>query len=308
MLLIKRVRYTPGNSFSKMNISLSFLMPLLIQGLLFAEPPNLASPLAQAQRLYRHTDYSGAIRVLAAVPAKDPGMNEMIGQCYFMLGDYKKATVFLEGASEAEPRNSVYLNWLGKVYGKRAETSFPINAMSWASKTRATLEKAVEVDPANWEAIDDLFDFYLQAPGIVGGGVDRAEKLTAIIARRDPAEAAYDEARIAETRKQFDAAEQDLKRAAELAPHQASRLLALAKFCAKHGRFEESDKFFEQAERLAPNAPDVYFAEASTYIKANRNMNTAKVLLKKYLSASNLTPDDPPKSEAEKLLRKVSGS
>ena len=205
-------------------------------------------------------------------------------------------------------RQLSYLTWLGRVYGRRAETSFAFNALGWASKSRTSLEKAVQLDPANWEAVDDLFEFYLQAPGFMGGGLDRAEKLAEIVTRRDPAEGAYDRARIAEARKQYGPAEQYLKRAAELAPHQVGRLLDLAKFLAKQGRYEESDRTFVQAEKVAPDAPKVYFAEASTYIKTNRNVDTAKDLLKKYLNASNLTPDDPPKSEAEKLLRKVSGS
>jgi Flp pilus assembly protein TadD len=129
-----------------------------------------------------------------------------------------------------------------------------------------------------------------------------------MVARRDPAEGAYDRARIAEARKQYGPAEQYLKRAAELAPHQVGRLLDLAKFLAKQGRFEESDRTFLEAEKVAPDAPKVLFAEASTYLKANRNIETARELLKRYLNASNLTPDDPPKSEAERLLKKASGS
>ena len=285
-----------------------FVMLLLIPGLLLAETPEPGQALTQAHKLYRHTDYTTAIRLLSDIPVKDAAVNELLGQCYFMSADYKKATEYLESAAATEPRNSQYLTWLGRVYGRRAETSFAWNAISWAAKSRTSLETAMQLDPANWEAVDDLFEFYLQAPGLMGGGLDRAEKLAVMVARRDPAEAAYDRALIAEARKQYDSAEQHLKRAAELAPHQVGRLLDLAKFFAKQGRYEESDRFFVQAERIAPDAPKVYFAEASTYIKTNRNVETAKILLRKYLNASNLTPEDPPKSEAEKLLRKVSGS
>src|SRR5262249_33166508 len=160
-------------------------------------------------------------------------------------------------------------------------TSFALNAIGWASKSRTALEKAAQLDPANFEAVNDLFEFYLQAPGFMGGGLDRAEKLAEMVSRRDPAEAAYDRARIAEARKQYGPAEQYLKRAAELAAHQVGRLLDLAKFLAKQGRFEESDRTFVEAEKVAPNAPKVFFAEASTYIKSNRNVDSARELLKK---------------------------
>jgi hypothetical protein len=49
------------------------------------------------------------------------------------------------------------------------------------------------------------------------------------------------------------------------------------------------------------------FARAHTYIKQKRNLNQAKVLLEKYLRA-NLTPDDPPRDEASKLLKQVDGA
>ena len=279
-----------------------FVMLVLSSGMLFGE----SASLEQARNLYRHTDYQSAIRLLAEQD-HDPAVRALLGQCYFMTADYKKATEHLEKAVAAEPNNSEYLTWLGRTYGRRAETSFALNAIGWASKMRNTLERAVQLDPSNSEAVNDLFEFYLEAPGIMGGGLDRAEKLAEVVARRDPAEAAYDRARIAEARKQFNSAEQYLKRAAELSPHQVGRLLDLAKFQAKQGRYEESDRTFVQAEKVAPDAPKVYFAEAVTYIKANRNVGTARELLKKYLNAS-LTPDDPPRSEAERLLRKVSGS
>jgi len=46
---------------------------------------------------------------------------------------------------------------------------------------------------------------------------------------------------------------------------------------------------------------------ADSYIKANRNLEVAKDLLKRYLS-SNITAEDPPKSSARKLLQQIEGS
>jgi tetratricopeptide (TPR) repeat protein len=177
----------------------SLVMLVVSPGLLFAD----SAAIERAQKLYRHTDYQAAIQVLSADNDNSPATNGLLGQCYFMSGEYKRATEYLEKAAVAEPENSLYQTWLGRVYGRRAETAFALNAIGWASKSRASLERAVQLDSANWQAVDDLFEFYLQAPGFMGGGLDRAEKLTEVVARRDPAEAAYDRARIAEARKQF---------------------------------------------------------------------------------------------------------
>ena len=122
----------------------------------------------------------------------------------------------------------------------------------------------------------------------------------------DPVEGHYVQARLSEKHKEFGTAEQQLRRAAELAPQQIGRAIDLAKFLAKQGRTQESEQTFQQAARINPDSPKLLFARAETYIRDGRNLSTAKDLLKRYLKA-DLTPDDPPRSEAEKLLREASG-
>lgn len=93
----------------------------------------------------------------------------------------------------------------------------------------------------------------------------------------------------------------------ELTPHHVGRILDLAKYLAKRGRFQESEAAFDRAAQVDPASPRVYFDRARVYIEEKRNLDRAKDLLKKYLQ-SNLTPDDPPREQAEKLLRQVSST
>jgi Flp pilus assembly protein TadD len=164
----------------------------------------------------------------------------------------------------------------------------------------------VQLDPRNKEALSDLFEYYLEAPGFMGGGLDKAVSVATQMASIDPVDGQIAQARLAENKKEFVRAEEHLKRAAELAPHQAGRLIALARFLAKQGRIRESDQTFLQAEKIAPNSPQVIYARADTYIEQGRNLDAARKLLKRYLQAQ-LTPDDPSRSAAEKLLKKASG-
>jgi len=256
--------------------------------------------------LYKHTDYDGSLKLLLPLHEKGAADLALIGQDYFMLGDAKRASDFFQQAVTIEPNNSVYHHWLGRAYGRRAETGNPFTALGQASKARQSFEKAVELDPKNSEAVNDLFEFYLEAPGFVGGGLDKAKQVADRIAERDAAEGNYAHARIAEKHKQFYDVEKYLRHAMQLAPHQVGRVIDLAKFLAKQGRFEESDKTFVAAQKLAPDAPKVMYARAATYIETKRNIETAKVLLEQYLAAP-LTPDDPPRADAQKLLRQVSG-
>ena len=260
----------------------------------------------RALDLYKHTDYEESLKLLLPLQGKGAADFALIGQNYFMLGNAKRASDFFQQAVTAEPNNSVYHHWLGRAYGRRAETGNPFTALGQASKARQSFEKAVALDPKNSDAVNDLFEYYLEAPGFAGGGLDKAAQVADRIAERDAAEGNYARARIAEKHKQFHDVEKHLRRAMQLAPLQVGRVIDLAKFLAKQGRFEESDKTFVDAQKLAPDAPKVMYARAATYIETKRNIETAKALLEKYLTSS-LTPDDPPRAEAQKLLRQVSG-
>jgi Flp pilus assembly protein TadD len=90
-----------------------------------------------------------------------------------------------------------------------------------------------------------------------------------------------------------------------LAPRQVSRLIDLAKFLSNTGRYQESDALFRKAQQIDPNAPRLLFAQANAYIRAGRNLETARALLRRYLELP-LTPDDPPRRQAEQLLKSAS--
>jgi len=262
----------------------------------------------QAQQEYERTNYKAALAILSSQPNKDAASWMIVGKSYFMTADYKKAIDAFDKAVAAEPRNSEYVNWLGKAWGRRAETANPFLAPGYASKARQLFERSVQLDPRNMEAVNDLFDYYLEAPGFLGGGFNKAQQMADHIADVDPAEGHYARAQLADRRKEFDQAEQQLRRAMELAPRQVGRVLDLAMFLAKRGRIQESEAAFAQAEKMAPDTPKVLYVRAETYVKQGRNLDTARELLRKYLAASNLTPDDPPREKAEELLKKASGA
>ena len=261
----------------------------------------------RASDLYQRTDYAGSLRILAADPAPDAAGYLLTGKNYFMSGDYKKAVEFFEKAVAASPTDSEFELWLGRAWGRRAETSGWLTAASHASKARQCFEKAIALDPGNREAKNDLFSFYLNAPGFLGGGLDKAEVAAKTIALERPAQYENEEAEIADKKKDYSAAEAHFRHAMELAPNEPGRMLDLARYLAKRKRLNESDQLFEQAEKMFPGQPKVAFAEAAVDIENSRNLKKARALLEEYLHA-NLTPDDPPRQEAEKLLRRIGGS
>ena len=249
-----------------------------------------ASDLSKAEDLYKHTDFDGSLALLEK-HSGDHCTNFLVARDYYMLGDFKKAADYLQMAVSQQPGNSEYMDWLGRALGKRAESSNPLMAPG----------------PKNLDALSDMFDYYLEAPGFLGGGFDKALAIAERTAKLDPAQGYFEKAKLAQKRKEFQSAEDQLRQAINLGPHQVGHLLALGRFLANQGRNKESDAVFLEAQAKHPNAPQVLFAWASVLVKQKRDLPQAKTMLEKYMQAS-LTPDDPPQHEARRLLREVGGA
>lgn len=260
----------------------------------------------RARDLYQHTEYRQSLAALAQIPNKDTADLKLIGQNYFMLGELQKAIEAFDQAlalAPSKPQRSSLYHWLGRTQGRRAETSSIFTAPGYASKARASFEEAVRLDPDNQEAVNDLFDFYLQAPAFLGGGMEKAEALAQRIAQLSPAEGHYAQAQLDDKRRQYDQAELQLRLAAELEPRDPGRWIDLAKHMARRGRLHESDAVFDQAAAIAPGHPQLLFARAEIYIHHRYRLDDARMLLDRYLR-SQLTPDDPPRAQARALLEK----
>jgi len=263
-----------------------------------------AADFERAQEQYQRTDYAGAIDILLTYSPKSAGVNALIGKSYYMDGQYKSSANYLEKAVADDPFNSSYFDWLGKAYGRRAEQSSFLKAIPLAVKTRESFERAAALDAANLEALGDLFEFYLQAPAIIGGGVDKAEAIALRIGQLSEPESHYVRARLAEKRKKFPEAETEYRKASEAAPLDAGRVVDLATFLSNQGRYAESDELFEMADQTAPFSPKVMFARASAYVRSRRKPAEAERLLQRYSELPH-TQDDPPRAEVALLMQKL---
>lgn len=266
----------------------------------FGRSPN--PDLSRAEELYQRAEYGRAIDALQASDERDAAVYALLGKACFMQGQYKQAVADLEKAVGQDSLNSDYYDWLGKAYGRMAEGSSFLSALGYAKKTVRAFERAVELGPSNLEALSDVFEYYLQAPGMVGGGLDKAETIARRFAGLNAAEYHWARARLAEKHKDFEAAERELRAALATAPNEVGRTLDLAAFLSSRGRYSESDALFRAAEDNRPHSPKVLYARAAAYIQSKRKLDQAEALLETYLELQT-TPEDPSRLEAAALLK-----
>jgi cytochrome c-type biogenesis protein CcmH/NrfG len=268
--------------------------------------PLWASDLEGARQLYRHAAYEAAWRALEGEGSQDARVLLLAGQIHYQLGNYKEASEQLGKASQLEPGRAEIFLWLGRSLGRRAETGSFFTAPGYAVRCREALERAVALDRNHIDAMRDLATYYLEAPGFLGGGMEKAARLAPKIAVLDAAEGQSMAARMAEKRQDFSAAEAHLRRAVELAPREIERLIKLAQFFARRGTVQQSEQVLVQAAEIMPASPKLLFARAELYIQHQRRIAEAHALLRRYLQMP-LTPEDPPRREAERLLAKTGG-
>ena len=256
--------------------------------------------LARAEELYRRTEYGQAIDALQALQGRGAAADALLGKAFFMDGRYKQAVASLEKATGQDSFNSDYHDWLGRAYGRLAEQSNFVSALGYAKKTVRAFERAVELDPSNLEALSDVFEYYLQAPGMVGGGLDKAENIARRFAGLNGAEHHWARARLAEKRKDFETAVREFRAALAADPNEVGRKLDLAAFLSSQGRYGESDAMFRAAEDDNPRSSKVLYAHAAAYIQSKRKLDQAEALLDRYLTMQ-ITPEDPSRREAAAL-------
>lgn len=99
---------------------------------------------------------------------------------------------------------------LGRVYGQQAMTASVFKMPGLATKTKEQFARAVELDPALFEARSGLTQFYLMAPGFAGGSVPKAKELAAEAQPRQPEHAKVLRAMLAMNDKDWAGAEREL--------------------------------------------------------------------------------------------------
>jgi tetratricopeptide (TPR) repeat protein len=257
---------------------------LIILSVLLTKPAQAAMP----KELLNAGRVDEAIQTFQQQITRSPSDAESYNylcRAYFMLEEWDQGIPNCERARDLDPNKSLYYLWLGRIYGEKASRVGFLSAAGLAKKVRVAFERAVELDPKSWEARTDLAEFYLEAPGIVGGGKDKARQQADALMPLNPARSHWVAARIAEKNK--DAATAELEyRAAIAVSHSAVReWVDLAIFLRHANRLDEMEQALRHLESAPVDHPESLMDGASLLLHTGRDGAFAVRLLRQYLTA-----------------------
>jgi tetratricopeptide (TPR) repeat protein len=224
----------------------------------------------------------------------------LLCRAYFSLGDWDHAVSACQRAVSLEPNNSNYHLWLGRAYGEKADHVNFLSAAGLAKKLRNEFERAVALNPNSADARTDLAEFYLEAPGIVGGGRDKARAQAQILMKLNPSKAHWVHARIAEKDNDTVTAEKEYRAMLDSSHDSADAWLELAIFYRRAHRLDDMEDAVKHVATSPRNRQDVLVDAAETLIRADRDFPLATQLLRRYLATG--TVEEAPAFKAHYLL------
>src|SRR5579864_2567115 len=156
---------------------------------------------ADSEALLRQGHADEALRALNVEVHTHPdnaAAYNMLCRVYFQLEMWDSALRMAEKSTSLQPHSSLYHQWEGRAAGRKAENSNPFTACGLARRVRNEVERAVALDGNNLSARSDLAEYYLEAPGFLGGDKKKARDQAEAVAEHDPALADYILARVEE--------------------------------------------------------------------------------------------------------------
>jgi tetratricopeptide (TPR) repeat protein len=228
----------------------------------------------------------------------------LLCRSYFALSNWDRGISACEKATSLDPNNSLYHLWLGRIYGEKADGANFLSAASLAGKVRDHFETAVRLNPDSVPARTDLAEFYLEAPGIVGGGRDKAEAQAKVLDKLAPAKSAWVRGRIAEKVKNQAEAEKQYRAAIEASKGSSDAWFNLALFFRHVRRLPEMEDAINHAAAAQTGQPEALMDAAEVLYRTDRNLPVAAQLLRRYL-ASKEKVEEAPAFKAHFLLGSV---
>jgi tetratricopeptide (TPR) repeat protein len=250
----------------------------------------------------------------------DPNATFLLSQIRNAFGDRSSPLGLAEKAVRLDGRTARYHRQLAEVQGVMAQHAGMFQQVMLARRFRKEIDTALEFDPRDTQALRDLLEFYLLAPGIAGGDAKKADMTAERIGGIDPCEGFLARARIAEFRKDDKQTERMLRRATEVRPPSYKALIALAEFylapahrddsmaeavaknamaidggrvqayCvlavidARRGDWAALDAILSQASERVPDDRAAYYRAAESLLMDNRDLARAERYLRMYLA------------------------
>jgi tetratricopeptide (TPR) repeat protein len=248
----------------------------------------------QCDRLENPTRWPQA-RAQVQAAAQESGDAATFAQGCLAMADEKwdAAARAFERAVNEDGRSAVYHFWLGRAYGEQAQRANMLKQASLARKTKSAFDRAVQLDPDYLDAREGLMQYYLLAPGIMGGSVDKAREQANEVRKRNAYRGGLLAARIAAREKDWGAAAREYQQLATQYADSAAPWSALVLLHAQQQRWDEAFRSVDRWIAAQPGAMAAQYALGRTAAESGDHLDRGEQALRRYLGGYTPKPGEP---------------
>ena len=242
------------------------------------------------EELFKQGKYDDARKLFAERVAKDRTDHRALffmGRIAEETNHPGEAVDWYEKALKLNDTSATYHFWLGSATGDLAQNASKFKQPFLARKVKSEFERAAQLDPTMLEPHQGLADFYVMAPGIMGGSIEKAHAQAAEIKKLHPFRGQFAEARIASRQKNVAAEgkayEDALAAGKAAAPDSMAPWYSLAAYYRRNNRADESFALYDSVLRRKPDEIQVHASIGITAAISGKQLERGEKELKHYL-------------------------
>jgi tetratricopeptide (TPR) repeat protein len=242
------------------------------------------SKVEQAKSLYEKGQLEQAKKILKPIGEKDvdyAAARYYLGRVAFDEKNYDDAADYFEEAVDTNDKVADYHNWLGNTYGTIAQDANVLKQGMLAPKMKRAWEAAIALDSKNIDARTSLIQYYTQAPGFMGGSMEKAKEVAAQIKKLKPAEGYLQMGNILVREKKIAEAEKEFLEMVKADPNYAR---GLANFYTNQKQYDKAFTLFEEAIKKNPEDYVTIYQVGKTSAISGQKLDRGEECLKKYLA------------------------
>jgi tetratricopeptide (TPR) repeat protein len=221
----------------------------------------------------------------ALVGAQTAAEQYKAGRAAMSVNNAEMAIRAFERAAELDDRNAEYHLWLGRAVGSRALVASKFQQPFLARRAKSEFERAVQLDPSSVGGREGLLQFYLNAPGVMGGSLEKARQQAAEIGKVNTLRGHLASANIANREKEHTAAEREYRAAVTDAPDSSVASVALANYLQSSGRSDEAFATIDRALARHPADPALLFGVGRLAAASGRQLDRGEQALRRLLAS-----------------------
>lgn len=254
----------------------------------------------------KYDDARSEAEALVKKNASDDAALHCVGWVLMSQDKSKDAIEWFEKAVKINDKSSAHHLWLGNALGDQADHTSKIKLPFLARRIKGEFDKAAQLDPTSIDARHGLIQFYSQAPGVMGGSMDKAKEQAREIEKLNAMRGHLEMATLLERDKDVAGAEKEFNAAVTSSlPDSTFAYGRLANFLARQKRFPEAVVVYERLLKIKPDAINARLNMAWMLVQSGKEFDRAEHEAKAWFADQPKDASIPTRSSAHYIMGRI---